>query len=126
MAMRCFRFFKKPVTGGMVLLSYVGVFLGFAFTASTFKTEAEHRTSDICFVIINVHRSAQFRYDTEKRRLAVTTDYLRDPQSKENKALYGRVKENLPAVQNDVRVAKLNVQATTPPDTCKPYVPKGE
>lgn len=85
------------------------------------RSEAHTRERDLCKVVVNVHRNAQFRAKTEHDQLFQTQKYLADTDPTESPSLYKRIKQNLPATLERVKVADGNVQATTVPPTCKPY-----
>lgn len=149
-------FLKRPVAWGAVLLSYVGIIAVVAFAASVgadsragteralravqaeslradrqLAAEATRRERDLCQVVINVHRNAIFRANTERNRVEQTKAYLKDTAREEDsardtdsQALRDRVAANLPLYEADARQARANVRATKPPPTCKPYIEK--
>lgn len=116
-------FLTRPATYASVIAGYVGLIGigGYIAAESHDRVQTNHETLEqVCTVVRNVHVNAVFRYHTEQTRLEQTLDYLADPTSKENPALYARVKSTLPTVQAVVKAAKRGAEATRVPPSCRP------
>jgi hypothetical protein len=73
----------------------------------------------LCGVVINSHTASLARLRSERRRLRLSLDYLRDPTSMaENPSLFARVRTGVAASRDDVHAARLSAMATRPPERC--------
>jgi hypothetical protein len=109
------RFLKRPAAWGAVIVAYFGMFAGFGF----YVNERNNQHDDLCEVVRNVHTNAKFRYRTELDRLDQSKKFLADPASKDNIALYRRVKSTLPVVKQTVEVARRGAVSTRVPPSCR-------
>jgi hypothetical protein len=106
-------------------LLWVALVATVGFSVGGVRHEGHVREQQLCGVVVNVHRAAQFRAQTEHENLKTTLKYLRDPESKtDSPALYRRVQENLPIVKNREREANASVVATRLPPVCREYWPR--
>jgi len=109
---------QRPVSWGAVFLSYIGIIGAAAYGAATLRIESNHRQTQICQVIENVHKNAQVQARADRRRINGIEEYLKDPLVPRD-GLYSRIKETLPRAREDYEVSRAAVTGTVPPSSCR-------
>jgi hypothetical protein len=108
----------RPVSWGAVFLSYIGIIGVAAYAGVTLQLEQDHRQSQICQIIKNVHMNAEDRVGVDKRRVEGITAYLRDREVPRD-ALYNRIRETLPRAREDYAASREAAIGTKPPSSCR-------